>query len=53
VHEVFARARRAGLKMVEAPIEFIDRQRGTSQLTLGRLVDGFVKVWQVRRLVGR
>jgi dolichol-phosphate mannosyltransferase len=51
VHEIFARARQRGLRMVEVPISFVERQRGQSELSFGRLLDGFVKVWQVRRLV--
>jgi len=50
VHEVFARAQRLGLRMTEIPITFVERQRGTSELTLSRLLDGFVKVWRIRRL---
>ncbi len=50
VHEVFVRAQRRGLRMAEMPITFVERQRGTSELTLGRLLDGFVKVWRIRRL---
>ncbi len=52
VHEVFARARRRGLRLAEVPIVFVERQRGTSELTVGRLLDGFVKVWRIRKLVG-
>jgi dolichol-phosphate mannosyltransferase len=51
VHEVFARADARGLRIVECPIEFVERQRGTSELTIRRLLDGFVKVWRVRRMV--
>lgn len=51
VHEVFGRAHRAGLRIVEVPIEFVDRERGESELTLGRLLSGFVMVWRVRAMV--
>jgi dolichol-phosphate mannosyltransferase len=49
VHEVFARATARGLRIAECPIEFVERQRGTSELTVGRLLDGFLKVWRVRK----
>ncbi|MDP8225535.1 MAG: polyprenol monophosphomannose synthase [Candidatus Lernaella stagnicola] len=51
VHEVFGRAKRAGLRVVEVPIVFVDRERGESELTLGRLLDGFFKVWRVRAMM--
>ena len=51
VHEVFGRATRAGLKIVEVPIVFVDRERGDSELTLGRLLNGFVMVWRVRAAI--
>jgi dolichol-phosphate mannosyltransferase len=53
VHEVFGRAAQAGLKIVEVPIVFVDRERGESELTFGRLIEGFVKVWQVRAMLRR
>ena len=49
VHEVYARAKALRLKIVEVPITFIERERGASALTVSRLLDGFRKVWQVRR----
>lgn len=51
VHEVFGRAVREKLRLVEAPIDFVERRRGQSQLTLARLFDGFRMVWRVRRMI--
>ena len=43
---------RAGLRVREVPIEFIDRKRGVSKLTLLRLAVGYL--WIARlRLFGR
>ncbi|HPM77067.1 MAG TPA: polyprenol monophosphomannose synthase [bacterium] len=53
VHEIMARAKIHRLRIVEVPITFIQRQRGTSELTFGRLLDGFFKVWRVKRLTRR
>ncbi len=50
VHEVLLRATRRGCRIVEVPIRFVDRERGQSQLTLGRLLDGFVRIFRFRRL---
>jgi len=50
VHEIFYRAKRRGLKIAERPITFVERERGESQLTFRRLLDGFLMVWRVRRL---
>ena len=50
VHEVLLRAARRGLRIVEVPIRFVDRERGESQLTLGRLIDGFIRIFRFRRL---
>lgn len=44
VHEVLWRAARAGLRMKEVPIEFIDRHRGTSKLNVRGLVAGYVSI---------
>ncbi|MCZ7582876.1 MAG: glycosyltransferase [Deltaproteobacteria bacterium] len=41
VHEVLLRAHRRGLRIVEVPILFIDRREGESELSLGRLLNGF------------
>lgn len=41
VHEVLFRAARAGLRIVERPIEFVDRKVGLSKLTLRRLAVGY------------
>lgn len=52
VHEVLYRASRAGLRVAEVPIEFIDRKQGASKLTLARLAAGYF--WILRmRLLGR
>ncbi|MCB9476007.1 MAG: polyprenol monophosphomannose synthase [Deltaproteobacteria bacterium] len=53
VHEVLLRAHRRGLRIVEVPILFVDRERGESQLTLGRLIQGFIMVAKFRRLAER
>ena len=50
VHEVFARAGKKGLKIVEVPITFIEREHGESELTIGRLLNGFIMVWRVRKM---
>ncbi|MCL4234040.1 MAG: polyprenol monophosphomannose synthase [Deltaproteobacteria bacterium] len=50
VHEILLRATRRGLRIVEVPIRFVDRERGESQLTLARLLDGFVRIFRFRRL---
>jgi len=49
VHEVFGRAKQENLCIIEVPITFIERERGESELTFGRLLDGFRKVWWIRR----
>lgn len=52
VHEALYRAARAGLRVREVPIEFVDRKRGVSKLTLARLAVGYL--WIARlRLFGR
>ena len=53
VHEINYRAHLAGQNFVEVPIRFEERVRGTSELTIGRLIDGYVKVlklwWMKKR----
>jgi len=49
VHEVLMRASRRGLRIVEVPIVFPDRTRGKSELSLGRLLGGFIQVFKIRR----
>jgi dolichol-phosphate mannosyltransferase len=52
VHEALYRVARARLRVREVPIEFIDRKRGVSKLTLARLAVGYL--WIARlRLFGR
>jgi dolichol-phosphate mannosyltransferase len=41
LHETLFRALRAGLRVKEVPIEFVDRKRGSSKLDLGRLLAGY------------
>ncbi len=48
VHEVLFRASRAGLKVKEVPIEFLDRKEGTSKLTLWRLAAGYFWIMRLR-----
>lgn len=48
VHEVLYRAARAGLRVVEVPIEFVDRKKGTSKLTLARLASGYFWIMRMR-----
>ena len=49
VHEVLMRAHRRGLRIAEVPILFTDRTRGKSELSLGRLLGGFIQVLKIRR----
>ena len=51
VHEVLYRAARANLKIVELPIEFLDRKTGASKLTLARLAAGYF--WILRLSLDR
>ncbi|MBI5625112.1 MAG: polyprenol monophosphomannose synthase [Elusimicrobia bacterium] len=46
VHEVLVRALDAGLAVKEVPIEFVDRRKGDSKLSLARLAAGY---WWVLR----
>lgn len=50
VHEVLFRAARAGLRIKEVPIEFIDRRSGKSKLSLPRLAVGYFWVLKMRYL---
>lgn len=50
VHEVYVRAREKGLRMVEAPITFVEREEGNSELDVSRLLDGFRMVWRLRKI---
>jgi dolichol-phosphate mannosyltransferase len=52
LHETLYRARRAGLRFKEVPIEFIDRRRGSSKLDLRRLAAGYVTVLKIAIMGG-
>jgi dolichol-phosphate mannosyltransferase len=47
LHETLYRARRAGLRFKEVPIEFIDRKKGDSKLDLSRLAAGYLTVLKI------
>jgi dolichol-phosphate mannosyltransferase len=46
IHEALFRAARAEIEIVEVPIEFIDRKRGDSKLSMVRLIAGYI--WILR-----
>lgn len=48
LHEVLFRAKRAGLKFSEIPIEFVDRKKGASKLNLSRLAAGYFWILKMR-----
>jgi dolichol-phosphate mannosyltransferase len=48
VQEVLFRAHRAGLRVVEVPLEFVDRRLGDSKLSLRLLLDGYLMVLRLR-----
>lgn len=48
VQELLFKTARAGIPIAEIPIEFIDRVRGESTLTLGILVRGYTTVLKLR-----
>lgn len=48
LHEVLFRAKRAGLKFSEIPIEFVDRKKGSSKLNLSRLAAGYFWILKMR-----
>lgn len=50
VHEVLYRASRAGLRIREVPILFVERGRGQSKLSLWRLLQGYVWILKLRFL---
>jgi dolichol-phosphate mannosyltransferase len=52
LHEMHNRARRAGLRFKEVPIEFIDRKEGESKLDLRRLAAGYITVLKIA-IMGR
>lgn len=47
VQEVLFRVHRAGARIVEIPLVFVDRKQGNSKLGLGLLLDGY---WMILRL---
>ncbi|MBI3551212.1 MAG: polyprenol monophosphomannose synthase [Elusimicrobia bacterium] len=47
LHETLYRARRAGLRLLEVPIEFVDRKKGESKLDLRRLAAGYLTVLKI------
>lgn len=42
--------RKKGLKIIEVPITFIDRQYGTSKMSTGIFKEAFVGVWKMRNM---
>jgi dolichol-phosphate mannosyltransferase len=42
--------RRKKLKIVEVPIKFIDRQKGTSKMSIAIFKEAFLGVWKMRKL---
>jgi dolichol-phosphate mannosyltransferase len=50
VQEVLFRVHRAGARIVEIPLEFVDRQEGESKLGLGLLLDGYFMILKLKLL---
>lgn len=48
VHETLWRAARAGLRIREVPIEFVDRKEGASKLSLWRLAAGYLWIARLK-----
>lgn len=48
VQELLYKARLAGLSVCEVPIEFVERERGESSLTLRKLLQGYFMVLKLR-----
>ncbi|MBI3818286.1 MAG: polyprenol monophosphomannose synthase [Planctomycetes bacterium] len=48
VQELLFKARRRKLNITEIPIEFVERERGESSLTFGKLMQGYVMVLRLR-----
>lgn len=48
VQELLFKARLARLRIVEVPIEFVERERGESTLTFRKLMQGYVMVLRLR-----
>ncbi len=41
-------ARLKGYRMAEVPIQFVERERGQSKMSMGIIVEGLWRVWQMR-----
>jgi dolichol-phosphate mannosyltransferase len=50
VQEVLFRVHRAGARIVEIPLEFVDRKQGESKLGLGLLLDGYLMILKLKLL---
>jgi len=50
IHEVLYRASKAGLRIREVPISFVDRKQGRSKLNLARLAAGYFWILRLRFL---
>jgi dolichol-phosphate mannosyltransferase len=50
VQEVLFRVHRAGAKIVEIPLEFVDRREGDSKLSLRLLFDGYLMILKLKLL---
>jgi dolichol-phosphate mannosyltransferase len=50
VQEVLFRVHRAGARIVEIPLEFVDRKEGESKLGLGLLLDGYFMILKLKLL---
>ncbi|OGS39933.1 MAG: hypothetical protein A2506_11065 [Elusimicrobia bacterium RIFOXYD12_FULL_66_9] len=48
IHETLYRAARAGLRVREVPIDFVDRAKGSSKLGLGQLAAGWLAILKLR-----
>ena len=48
VQELLFKTARAGIPIAEVPIEFVDRKRGQSTLTMGTLLRGYLSVLKLR-----
>jgi dolichol-phosphate mannosyltransferase len=46
--EMALRAHSSGLRVVEVPITFTDREHGTSKMSTGMALEGLVAVWRLR-----
>ena len=53
--EMTLRASEAGAKIVEVPIHFVERESGKSKMTLGIVLEAFVRCtrWGIARLFRR